>query len=181
MSLSSPTDSGQPPRCSAEDVIQLLQLEVHVEGGYYRRTFESSHQPKVDTSGGERLMMSSIYYLLTARSPVGCFHLNKSDIVHYFQLGDPVSYYLIHPDGNLETRVMGADLGAGQLLQMTVPGGVWKASRLDGAGPSAYGLISEAVCPGFDYSDMTLGDRAALSETFPRHADLLEQLCRKPG
>jgi predicted cupin superfamily sugar epimerase len=74
--------------------------------------------------------MTSIYYLLTREGPIGHFHRNRSDIVHYFQLGDPIEYTLIHPDGALETVTMGPDPRRGQVLQLTVPGGIWKASRL---------------------------------------------------
>lgn len=178
MSLSPPPADGQAPRYSAKEVIEILQLDAHVEGGYYRRTFESSSQPAIDTKDGERLLMTSIYYLLTANASVGHFHRNKSDIVHYFHMGDAVSYYLIHPDGSLQTLTMGVDLRAGQRLQMTVPGGVWKASMLNADGCHGYGLVSEAVSPGFDYADMTLGDRAKLAAMFPRHAELIQELSR---
>ena len=75
----------------------------------------------------------------------------------------------------METAVLGPDLAAGQQLQLTVPGGVWKASHL----PSGdYGLISEAVSPGFEYEDMTLGKRDALLADFPQHGDLIRAYTR---
>lgn len=160
---------------SVEELVRELGLEAHVEGGYFRRTYAAENHPRVATPGGERYSLTSIFYLLTRESPTGHFHRNRSDIVHYFQLGDPITYYLLHPDGRLETVVMGQDVAAGQRLQLTVPGGIWKASSL-GEGPHGYGLISEAVSPGFDYADMTLGDAAALAEAFPEHADLVRRL-----
>lgn len=163
-----------------EVLIDALQLEAHVEGGYFRRTYASETQPRVRTAAGERYSLTSIFYLLTRASPTGHFHRNRSDIVHYFQLGDPITYYLLHPDGQLETVVMGPDVAAGQRLQLTVPGGIWKASSL-GAGAHGYGLISEAVSPGFDYEDMTLGTTGDLVERFPEHADLLRRLSRAAG
>jgi predicted cupin superfamily sugar epimerase len=160
---------------SVDQLVQELGLEAHVEGGYFRRTYAAEDQPRVATPAGERYSLTSIFYLLTRESPTGHFHRNRSDIVHYFQLGDPITYYLLHPDGRLETVVMGQDVAAGQRLQLTVPGGIWKASSL-GEGPHGYGLISEAVSPGFDYADMTLGDAATLAEAFPEHADLVRRL-----
>ncbi|MHA7815702.1 MAG: cupin domain-containing protein [Pseudohaliea sp.] len=160
---------------SVEDLVQALGLEAHVEGGYFRRTYAAEEHPRVQTPAGERYSLTSIFYLLTRESPTGHFHRNRSDIVHYFQLGDPITYYLLHPDGRLETVVMGQDVAAGQRLQLTVPGGIWKASSL-GEGPHGYGLISEAVSPGFDYADMTLGDAAKLAEAFPEHAELVRRL-----
>ncbi len=154
-----------------QTVIDTLGLEAHVEGGYYRRTFQADHRPPIETDDGPRYAMTSIFYLLTADSPIGHWHLNRSDILHYYHLGSPVYYYLIYPDGRLETAVLGPDLKAGQQLQLVVRGGVWKASHLP-EGP--YGLISEAVSPGFEYRDMTLGERAALLADFPEHAALIQ-------
>jgi len=156
-------------------IIAALGLEPHVEGGYFARTFQPDHRPKVATPAGPRYTMTAIHYLLTDDSPIGHLHRNESDIVHFYHLGSPVEYYLLHPDGRLETAVLGPDLAAGQRLQLTVRGGVWKASHL----PSGeYGLISEAVAPGFDYADMALGKRAALLEAFPQHADIVRAFTR---
>jgi predicted cupin superfamily sugar epimerase len=160
---------------SIQSIVNALDLERHIEGGYYRRTIQSDARAMVETDGGERYLMTSIYYLLIQESPIGHFHLNQSDIVHYYHLGDAIQYRLIFPDGTLKTVVMGSDIVAGQRLQLHVPGGVWKASQL-ADGSAGYGLISEAVTPGFDFADMTLGNRQKLSEEFPEHAELIEQL-----
>ena len=147
----------------SEALVTALNLEPHVEGGYYRRTFQADQQPLVETVGGPRYLMSSIYYLLTTDSPIGQFHLNRSDIMHYYHLGDAIEYSLISPDGTLKTVVMGSDVIAGETLQLHVPGGIWKASRLM-KGSAGFGLISEAVSPGFDFADMAMGDRQKLSD-----------------
>lgn len=164
---------------SAEELIQSLGLEGHVEGGFYRRTYEAATQPRISTEDGDRFRMTSIFYLLTAGGPVGHFHRNRSDIVHYFHLGDPIEYVLIYPDGELQTITMGPDPRKGHHLQLTVAGGVWKASRLRGEGEQGYGLISEAVSPGFDYRDMTLGITSQLLADFPQHRSYIEALSRE--
>jgi predicted cupin superfamily sugar epimerase len=159
-----------------DELVKQLELEPHMEGGYFRRTFQADHRDKIETAHGPRYTMTSIYYLLTADSPVGHWHRNRSDILHFFHLGAPITYYLIHPDGSLETVVLGPDPGQGHLLQFAVAGGVWKASQL---GEGEYGLISEAVSPGFGYEDMSLGDRDALSGQFPQHLELIEAFSLK--
>ena len=90
-------------------------------------------------------------------------------------MGDAIQYSLIFPDGTLKTVVMGSDINAGQCVQLHVPGGVWKASQLTN-GLAGYGLISEAVSPGFDFADMELGSQQKLSEQFPEHSQLFEKL-----
>ena len=162
-------------RLSAETVVENLRLDRHVEGGFFRRTYASDYRLQTPTAR-DRCSMTSIFYLLATQSPIGHFHINRSDIVHYFHLGDPISYYLIHPDGKLEIVVMGNNLLAGQQLQMTVPGGVWKASQIPADGEHGFGLVSEAVSPGFDYTDMRLGYCDELLELFPQYEELIRRL-----
>ena len=83
---------------NAQALIQALDLQSHVEGGYFRRTYQADHREMLDTVGGPRYLMTSIYYLLTEQSPVGQFHFNHSDIVHFFHLGDPIEYSMIHAE-----------------------------------------------------------------------------------
>lgn len=160
---------------SAEEVAKALNLSGHLEGGFFRRTYQADDYGMLATDKGERFILTSIFYMLTTQSPIGHFHLNKSDIVHYYHLGDPIRYTMIYPDGSKEQVIMGSDVSKGELLQLTVKGGVWKASELL-PGEHGYGLISEAVSPGFDYADMTLGTNALLKEKFPQHWTLMEPL-----
>ena len=76
----------------------------------------------------------------------------------------------MHPDGQLETVVLGQDLAAGQQLQLTVNAGCWKASQLT---QGEYALISEAVSPGFDYADSELATLHTIQIHFPH---LINQL-----
>lgn len=154
-----------------ETVIKQLELEAHLEGGYFKRSFQADHREKMATDNGPRYTLTSIYYLLTAESPIGHWHRNQSDIIHYFHLGSPIDYYLIQADGSLHTATLGPDLAAGQQLQLTVQGGIWKASHL---ATGDYGLISEAVAPGFDYEDMSIAKQAELIAIFPQHRSLIE-------
>ena len=147
-----------------------------MEGGYFRRTFEAGHRPKIDTGLGPRFTMTSIFYLLTADARIGHWHRNESDILHFFHLGEPITYYLIHADGTLETVVLGPDPAQGHRLQMAVKGGTWKASHLE---QGEYGLISEAVAPGFEYSDMKLGKVDELLQSFPQHRSRIEEFSRE--
>jgi predicted cupin superfamily sugar epimerase len=56
---------------SATDVIAALNLQPHVEGGYYRRTYQADHRACLETQQGPRYLLTSIYYLLTEQSPAG--------------------------------------------------------------------------------------------------------------
>ncbi|MCB1153977.1 MAG: cupin domain-containing protein [Deltaproteobacteria bacterium] len=162
---------------SAREYIEHLQLIAHEEGGYFREIYQSEDTMLLsDREGGARPLMNTIYYMLTHESPVGYLHLNKSDITHFFHAGSPLTYHLVWPDGRHETRIMGPDVAGGHLLQMTVPGGVWKATQLvDGE----FGLISEAVAPGFDYRDWQIADEELVRREFPQHAAALADVIHK--
>ncbi len=156
-----------------QQLIDQLQLERHIEGGYFRRTYQSDDQPQLDTVYGARLRLSSIYYMLTDDAPKGRWHLNRSDILHFYHLGEPITYWLIDATGQLTTQTLGPDPAQGHCLQFVVRGGTWKASELK---QGSFGLLSEAVCPGFEYADMTLGQREQLLTQFPQHRALIQRL-----
>ena len=148
-------------------VIDTLQLEPHIEGGFFKRTYRSPHKLTLDNT--ERVTMSSIYYMLTTDSPIGCIHKNQSDIMCYYQLGLPLQYLILFPDGKLEETILGPDLMAGHKLQLLVPGGTWLSTALvtDSAVNCDFGLVSEAVTPGFEYQDMTIGTEEIIQSSFP--------------
>jgi hypothetical protein len=162
-----------------EEIISLLNLEPHpLEGGYFRRTYESNLH--LDCDYGKRLLMTSIYYLLTKESPVGFLNINTSDILHYHQLGAPIKYIIVSPDGVLAEKVLGPDIQDGQLLQMLVPGGWWKASRICDS-KEDYALISEAVAPGFEYADNEIATEALVRQQFPAIEDALLPYIKRDG
>lgn len=161
-----------------DDIIHTLQLAPHIEGGFFRRTYVST-RPLTNSDGATRPLLSSIFYMLTADQPRGRLHRNRSDILHYWHAGGALRYWLVKPDGELVQVVLGPDLANGQQLQLLVPGGWWKATELvaEAAGLPDYGLLSEAVCPGFDFADMTLGTAADIAATLPQHLHVLMPFC----
>ena len=156
-------------------LIEKLSLEPHVEGGYFSRTYSSELKTAIPSNSKSRCLLSSIFYMLTDDSPIGYLHKNKSDIIHYFHGGSPLSYLIIHPDGNLERRMLGTDLDQGQQLQLIVHGGCWKATELVSG---EFGLISEAVSPGFDYEDMELAEAETIKNQFPQCWDKIAKYVR---
>jgi predicted cupin superfamily sugar epimerase len=78
-----------------------------------------------------------------------------------------------------ETRVvtLGADLLAGQHVQLLVPAGVWQGTRLVGDGKVA--LLGCSVVPGFDFADYTSGSYAELAKEWPAEIDRIRLLTRQ--
>jgi predicted cupin superfamily sugar epimerase len=158
-----------------QQLIEKLSLETHIEGGYFSRTYRSDLTASVPYDTEPRCLLSSIYYMLTDDRPIGYLHRNKSDIIHYFQGGSPLIYIIITPDGTLDKKVLGADLDKGQQLQLIVRSGYWKATELTAG---EFGLVSEAVSPGFEYEDMELADEKATRNLFPHLWDQITKYVR---
>ncbi len=158
-----------------ESIIQKLKLEPHIEGGYFKRTFESPIHTQANQAA-----MSSIFYMLTNEMPIGYLHKNKSDIIHFFHSGSPIKYYIVDAEGTLSIKILGPDLHQGHQFQLMVKGGDWKASQLIQEGNSLkdFGLISEAVCPGFEYKDMQLATIETLVKRYPSLVKQLEHLIK---
>ncbi|XOF33132.1 MAG: cupin domain-containing protein [Candidatus Electrothrix sp. YB6] len=158
-----------------DKLITLLSLEPHLtEGGYFRRTYESDLH--CDTDNGSRMLLTSIYYMLTQDNPGGFLHKNKSDIIHYHHLGAAIKYTIVSPDGVLSEKILGPNISDGETLQLLVPGGWWKASRLYAG---EYGLISEAVSPGFEYADNEIATEEFVRQNFPDIKLLLDAFIKR--
>ena len=158
---------------TSEDIITSLNLEPHpIEGGYFRRIYQSDLS--CNTENGRRMLLTSIYYMLTKGSLGGFLHRNKSDILHYHHLGASIKYTLVSLDGVLSEKILGSNIDKNESLQLLVPGGWWKASQLC-AGESNYGLISEAVSPGFEYADNEIATEEQIQQLFPDIKSALDQ------
>ncbi|MGD1809691.1 cupin domain-containing protein [Dapis sp. BLCC M126] len=153
-----------------QDIIEQLSLVKHIEGGYFKETYRSDITVNTDRKGSERKLLTSIYYLLTDDSPVDYFHKNKSDIIHYFHIGYPITYLIVDLQGKLSRFKLGFDVSRGHVLQLLVPKNCWKAAILE---EGEFGLLGEAVAPGFEYIDMELAQPDSFKASFPNLWDEL--------
>jgi predicted cupin superfamily sugar epimerase len=152
------------------DLIQQLSLVEHIEGGYFTETHRSEDTLATDREGQDRALLTSIYYLLTDDRPIDHFHRNRSDILHYFHLGSAVTYLILEPSGKLTKAKLGLNFSQGEVAQLLVPRGCWKAAVLEAG---EFGLLGEAVTPGFDYRDLEIATESHFKQQFP---DLWTQL-----
>jgi predicted cupin superfamily sugar epimerase len=166
----SKTDRSPSTRAPDASTTERLALEAHLEGGFYRQTYES--EVEVSTPGGSRPLMNSIHYLLTAASPFGALHRNRSDITHFHHLGGPATYLTVARDGTVSEVLLGADLRAGHVPSFTVPAGWWKASHIQAVG-AVDCLISEMVAPGFRFEDHEM---ATIDNFGAEHPESVERL-----
>jgi predicted cupin superfamily sugar epimerase len=129
---------------NADDVIRLLALKPHPEGGYFRETFR-------DGAGSDgRSRSTAIYYLLKAGEVSRWHRVDAVEVWHWYA-GAPLELK-IHDGSRLQTVVLGSDLIKGQVPQAIVPLGQWQSARSLGA----YSLIGCTVAPGFEFSGFEL-------------------------
>jgi predicted cupin superfamily sugar epimerase len=158
-----------------DEIKSILKLVPHpVEGGWFRQTYKSG--VTLETGPGVRSVGTAIYYLLEP----GTFsemHMLTSDEIFHFYLGDPVEMLQLHPDGRHSVLfTLGQDLSKGQLVQLTVPAGVWQGTRLLPGGKLA--LLGCTVTPGFEFADYSSGSYADLSAKWPAEAERIRALTR---
>jgi predicted cupin superfamily sugar epimerase len=127
---------------TAAEVIALLKLERHPEGGWYRQTF-------ADTVPGARAHSTAIYYLLEAVDRSAWHRVDSAELWHWYA-GAPLELRV-----DKTTLTLGNDLGAGHRPQGIVPPGAWQSARSLGA----YTLVGCTVAPGFEFEHFELAPK----------------------
>jgi hypothetical protein len=126
---------------SAEDVIRLLGLAPHPEGGFYRETFRAAG------ADGGRGASTAIYYLLREGEVSAWHRVHDADEVWHHYAGATLE--LLMP---VETIRLGSDLAAGERPQVVVPAGVWQTARTLGG----WALAGCTVAPAFQFSSFEM-------------------------
>jgi uncharacterized protein len=159
LNASGPAD----PAARARELIQILQLHVLPgESGYLGLIGQSAQTMQID--GRSLAVQSQVYYMLTRDRPVNYLHWLAPDDTHILIEGGPVDYFIFHPDGSAEKVTLGRDVAAGQRPVVAVPGGCWKALRLqDGA---SYALMANALSPEFTSDRVRIGEGAEWVKRF---------------
>jgi uncharacterized protein len=131
---------------------EALDLLPHPEGGWYRRTWESGVEVHPEGYPGPRPSATGIHFLLCPGEE-SRWHRVRSDEMWVFQRGGPLRLEFGGtgpapvPGGG---RTLGADLGAGESLQVLVPAGTWQSAHPVAAEEVLVGCF---VSPGFDFAD----------------------------
>jgi len=164
---------------TVEELITLLSLTPHPEGGYYRETYRSAEtipdNVLPDRYKGDRSYGTAIYFLLNPDT-FSALHRLKTDEVFHFYLGDPVEMLQLLPSGSGRVIKLGSEIKSGMHLQVAVSRGMWQGSRLIRGGE--YALLGTTAAPGFKFVDFEIGQRDKLLQSYPRFRDLIVALTR---
>lgn len=132
---------------SAQDIIRLLGMQRHPEGGWYVETFR-------DTAGGERGHSTAIYYLLEAGERSHWHRVRDAAEIWHYHCGAPLELLRYAENGNTETLLLGNDIVAGQRPQGIIPAGFWQSARTTGE----FTLVGCTVSPGFTFSSFEMAE-----------------------
>ena len=132
------------PKLSAAEVIGLLDLQPHPEGGHYRETY------RAETGVEGRGWSTAIYFLLRAGERSHWHRIDADELWHWYA---GAALTLSIADGTAIRSVqLGPDLAAGQRPQAVVPALAWQSAESGGA----WTLLGCTVAPAFRFERFEL-------------------------
>ena len=126
---------------SASDVIRLLQLKPHPEGGHFRETFRDAR-----TLEDGRAASTAIYFLLARGERSHWHRVDAVEIWHWYA-GAPLELEISEGEGRIARVTLGNDLTSGQRPQAVVPAQAWQAAQSLGD----WTLVGATVAPSFEF------------------------------
>ena len=144
---------------TAQDVIRLLDLQPHPEGGHFRETFRDTPPPYPPPQAGEgrvgvgRAASTAIYFLLTRGERSHWHRIDAAEVWHWYA---GAALALEIADGpRRESITLGNDLAAGERPQAIVPARAWQAAQTLGD----WTLCGCTVAPGFEFKEFELAPK----------------------
>ena len=141
---------------TAAEIIRLLDLKPHPEGGHYRQTFRDplTYPPPQAGEGkmGAACAASTAIYFLLARGERSHWHRVDAVEIWHWHAGAPLALEIAAAPGQRERIMLGNDLAAGERPQGIVPAHAWQAARSLGD----WTLVGCTVAPGFEFATFEL-------------------------
>lgn len=129
------------PSLTAADVIRLLELKPHPEGGHFRETFRDS-----DGADG-RARSTAIYFLLRRGETARWHRVDAAEVWHWYA-GAALELRLSGGGEETQVLLLGPGLAGGERPQAVVPAGAWQSARSLGD----WTLAGCTVAPGFEFA-----------------------------
>jgi uncharacterized protein len=130
---------------AAADIIRLLDLKPHPEGGHFAETFRD------DARADGRAASTAIYFLLARGESSRWHRVDAAEVWHYYA-GAPLALTIARGGGAVVAVRLGSDLAAGERPQAVVPAFAWQAAESLGD----WTLVGCTVAPGFAFAGFEL-------------------------
>jgi uncharacterized protein len=133
---------------TASDIIRLLGLKPHPEGGHFVETYR-------DARADGRAHSTAIYFLLMRGERSHWHRADAAEVWHYYA-GSALKLELATTDHSpIERIILGGDLAAGERPQAVVPAHAWQAAETLGD----WTLVGCTVAPGFEFAGFELAPK----------------------
>jgi predicted cupin superfamily sugar epimerase len=143
--------TNEPSNPRARELVRILGLQPHPEGGAFREVFRSPRTVRPSDDRPERSALTAIYFLL-ADGGASRWHRVASDESWCWLEGDPLELWRMPAAaGPASCEVLGPVADGVHALGI-VPAGEWQAARTRGS----YTLVACMVGPGFDFADFQM-------------------------
>jgi uncharacterized protein len=129
-------------KLTAAELIRLLELKPHPEGGHFRETFRDS---RIENG---RAVSTAIYFLLARGERSHWHRVDAAEIWHHYAGAPLILEMAADESGPTRRMKLGDDLAAGERPQGVVPAGHWQAAESLGD----WTLTGCTVAPGFEFS-----------------------------
>jgi predicted cupin superfamily sugar epimerase len=129
-------------RATAADVIRMLGLQPHPEGGHYRETFRDNA-----AGASRRAASTAIYFLLHAGEVSRWHRIDAAEVWHWYA-GAALELSVNDGAGRRETMLLGNCLAGSERPQVVVPAYHWQRARSLGE----WTLVGCTVAPGFEFA-----------------------------
>ena len=126
---------------TASEIVRLLDLNPHPEGGHFRETFRDAGPL------GRRGHSTAIYYFLSAGERSHWHRVDATEIWHHY-CGAPLRLSLSADGEKVAHHHLGTDLRSGERPQIAVPKDCWQAAESLGD----WTLVGCTVAPAFEFS-----------------------------
>ena len=131
---------------SAADIIRLLDLKPHPEGGHFRETFRDP-----GTIDG-RAASTAIYFLLAQGERSHWHRVDAVEVWHYYAGAPLVLEIAADEVGPVRRMKLGPDIAMGERPQGVVAAGHWQAAESLGE----WTLVGCTVAPGFEFASFEM-------------------------
>ena len=132
-----------PLVASAAEIIRILELKPHPEGGHFRETFRDA---RVIERG--RSASTAIYFLLARGERSHWHRVDAAEVWHWYAGAALTLETAANENAAVERTLLGADLARGERPQAIVPACAWQAAESLGD----WTLVGCTVAPGFDFA-----------------------------
>jgi uncharacterized protein len=134
---------------SAVDIVRLLALKPHPEGGHFRETFRDER-----TVDG-RSASTAIYFLLARDERAHWHKVDAAEAWHHYAGAPLLLEIATTANGPIEKIALGSDLARGERPQAVVPAHAWQAAQSLGD----WTLCGCTVAPSFEFASFEMAPK----------------------